>query len=93
MPAEEPVKFLAFETEVEGARVQMETKQRALAGGEDYTALLQRVNVPLSSAQNAAQDAIRALPRKQQEKLLALGLAGRRCEKDAFAFDSTALAI
>jgi Domain of unknown function (DUF4424) len=64
-----------FQTRVEGRPVAMRLERKAVAGGRDVTALLSALKVPLSGKGSA--EALHALPRPEQDRLLAARVADR----------------
>ena len=66
-----------FATRVDGRPVTMAVERRAVRGGADHTALLQRLRVPIAPDEEGTGrivDALAALPAAQRERLAALGL-------------------
>lgn len=59
-----------FTTRVDGKPVGMSVERRAMLGGQDHTALLAALNVPLSGDPGALD----GLAKAEQDRLLALGL-------------------
>lgn len=74
LPSDDPVNFMAFETEVEGTPVTNGLEQHAVLNGTDHTALLSSLNIPLSPAFEGTQKALQALSAEQRAKLAAAGL-------------------
>ena len=62
-----------FRTLVDGRPVTMRVERKALVSGRDVTAILAALNVPLAGDRTAA--ALDALPRAEQDRLLAAKLA------------------
>ncbi|QAY76961.1 DUF4424 domain-containing protein [Sphingosinicella sp. BN140058] len=70
-----------FTTKVDGKPVGMSVERKAMLGGEDHTALLAALSVPLSDDPGARLD---RLAKAEQDRLLALGLV-QADESDAGA--------
>jgi hypothetical protein len=74
-PVDSATNFLGFSTLVGGRPVKMQIEQKALQNGHDYTALLQKMGVPLAPQRDATDAVLKALPRVEQDQLVQLGLA------------------
>jgi len=74
-PVDSATNFLGFSTQVGGKPVKMQVEQKALQNGHDYTALLQKMGVPLAPQRDATSAALSGLPRAEQDQLVKLGLA------------------
>jgi hypothetical protein len=74
-PVDSATNFLGFSTLVGGQPVKMQIEQKALQNGHDYTALLQKMGVPLAPQRDATDKVLSALPRAEQDQLVQLGLA------------------
>jgi hypothetical protein len=82
-----------FATRVAGRPVSMAVERRAMLGGSDHTALLERLLVPIAPDEEGTKrivDALAALPRTERERLRSLGLieideydAGAGWQRDA----------
>jgi hypothetical protein len=74
LPTTDPVNFLGFETKVDGKPVANGIEQRAEANGTDCTAQLKSLNIPLSPAHEATENALKGLSGAQRAKLAAAGI-------------------
>jgi hypothetical protein len=66
-----------FATRVDGRAVTMQVERKAMLGGTDHTALLQRLRVPIAPDDDGADGtvaALNALPRADRDRLRSLGL-------------------
>jgi hypothetical protein len=61
-----------FVTRVDGKPVRMALERRAMLKGEDHSALLARLKIPIGEE---ADERLDRLPRAEQDRLIALGLA------------------
>jgi hypothetical protein len=68
-----------FETKVNGTTVKMRVERKAMLGGTDHSALLNRLHVPIADDPDPAQavipEGLNALPPADQAMLVRLGLA------------------
>jgi hypothetical protein len=74
-PVDSATNFLGFSTLVDGKPVKLQIEQKALQNGHDYTALLQKMGVPLAPQRDATDKVLSNLPRAEQDQLVQLGLA------------------
>lgn len=74
-PVDSATNFLGFSTTVGGKPVKMQVEQKVLLNGHDYTALLQKMGVPLAPQRDATDKVLSNLPRAEQDQLVKLGLA------------------
>jgi hypothetical protein len=74
VPVDSGDNFLGFATLVDGQPVKMQVEQKALVGGVDRTAVLQKYRVPLSPVLDATGAAVNALSVAAQDELTKDGL-------------------
>ncbi len=76
VPSRDPRNFLGFRTVVDGAEVQADYEQRAVADATDVSARLKALGVPLTVQSGETDEALDRLPRVEQDRLVEAGLAG-----------------
>jgi len=72
--ARDPLNFLEFQVEVDGAPVQPLAEQKAFLGGQDVTADLRRLGLPLSIFEADAAERLVAAPEPALREAVRLGL-------------------
>jgi hypothetical protein len=75
VPDPDAANFLDFRTLVDGAEVKADYQQKALLKGVDLSERLRALGVPLAVQSGATYDALDRLPRPEQDRLLADGVA------------------
>lgn len=76
VPSDDPQNLLGFATQVDGAVVKPRVVQKAFARGQDRTAELERLKVPLAPHLRSTDKALGKLPPGVADELKRLGLAG-----------------
>lgn len=71
----DPANILDFKTSVDGRAVRMEVEQKAFVGDVDRTAWLKARKIPLALHLDGIVDALDALPQKDKDEAVKLGLA------------------
>jgi hypothetical protein len=75
IPTDDPENPLGFETRVDGRPVEMRLDQKATLNGGDITDRLARLGVPLAPQDPKAGEALDALPKAEQDALVAAEIA------------------
>lgn len=75
VPTDSPTNLLGFQTLVDGQTVRAELEQKVIKNGQDRTALLRELGIPLAPHLASTNHALDRLPKARQEQLLRLGLA------------------
>jgi len=74
-PAEDPANFLAFDTHVEGTRIETRMEQRASSLGLDVTAMLRADGVPLNPVSASALLSLAGLTAARRAEYVRRGMA------------------
>jgi len=74
IPVDDPANILGFATKVDGKPVKAQVEQKAMVGGVDRTAWLLANHIPLAVHQDAATQAMDALPQARRDEAVKLGL-------------------
>lgn len=74
IPVDDPANILGFATKVDGKPVTAQVEQKAMVGKTDRTAWLLANHIPLAVHQEAAAQAIEALPKAKLDEATRLGL-------------------
>ena len=75
VPEPDAANFLDFRTTVDGVAVKADSEQKAFVGGIDVSARLKALGVPFAPFRQATLAALDRLPRAEQDRLVADGLA------------------